>query len=116
MPEPTLLKNKLGLFTSTLFVTGNKIGAGVFLMLAALVAYGSISILGWLFSAVGAFVLAKVFGNLSRLMPQADGGTYAYSYKGFGDFTGFLVAWGYWISIWCTNAAMAISVSFLHWK
>lgn len=110
MPESSSSKNKLGLWTSTSLVAGNMIGAGVFLMPAALAAYGSISILGWLFSAVGAFVLAKVFSNLSKLMPNADGGPYAYCYKAFGGFTGFLVAWGYWISIWCTNAAIAVSL------
>jgi APA family basic amino acid/polyamine antiporter len=40
-----------------------------------------------------------------------DGGPYAYTRKGFGDFAGFLIAWGYWISVWCTNAA--ISVAFV---
>lgn len=110
MHETPLQKNKLGLWTSTSLVVGNMVGSGVFLMPAALAAYGSISILGWIFSAIGAFVLAKVFSNLSRLMPQADGGPYAYSRKGLGDFAGFLVAWGYWISIWCTNAAITVSL------
>jgi basic amino acid/polyamine antiporter, APA family len=103
-------KNKLGLWTSTSLVVGNMIGAGVFLMPAALAAYGSISLLGWVFSAIGAFLLARVFSNLSKLMPLADGGPYAYSRRGLGDFAGFLVAWGYWISIWCTNAAIAVSL------
>ena len=86
------------------------IGAGVFMMPAALASYGSISIFGWTFSAIGAFLLARVFSNLSKLMPQADGGPYAYSRRGLGDFTGFLVAWGYWISIWCSNAAITVSL------
>jgi APA family basic amino acid/polyamine antiporter len=103
-------RNKLGLWTSTSLVVGNMIGAGVFLMPAALAAYGSISLLGWVFSAIGAFLLAKVFSNLSKLMPLADGGPYAYSRRGLGDFAGFLVAWGYWISTWCTNAAIAVSL------
>ena len=110
MPEPAASKNKLGLWTSTSLVAGNMIGAGVFLMPAALAAYGSISIVGWLFAATGAFLLAKVFSNVSKLLPQADGGPYAYAHKGFGDYAGFLVAWGYWISIWCTNAAIAVSL------
>ena len=110
MPDPSSSKNKLGLWTSTSLVAGNMIGAGVFLMPAALAVYGSISILGWLFAATGAFLLAKVFSNLSKLMPQADGGPYAYAQKAFGDYTGFLVAWGYWISIWCANAAIAVSL------
>lgn len=86
------------------------IGSGVFLMPAALAAYGSISLLGWVFAATGAFLLAKVYSNLSKLLPKADGGPYAYTRKGFGDFAGFLVAWGYWISIWCTNAAIAVAL------
>jgi len=110
MPETPQQKNKLGLWTSTSLVVGNMIGAGVFLMPAALAAYGSISLFGWIFSSIGAFLLAKVFSNLSKLMPSADGGPYAYSRKGLEDFAGFLVAWGYWISIWCTNAAIAVSL------
>lgn len=110
MPDDQQQKNKLGLWTSASLVVGNMIGAGIFLMPAALAAYGSISLLGWVFSSVGAFLLARVFSNLSMLMPTADGGPYAYSRKGLGDFAGFLVAWGYWISIWCTNAAIAVSL------
>jgi basic amino acid/polyamine antiporter, APA family len=103
-------EKKIGLWTSTSLVVGNMIGAGVFLMPTTLAAYGSISVIGWVFSAVGAFLLAKVFSNLSKLMPLADGGPYAYSRKGLGDFAGYLVAWGYWISIWCTNAAITVSL------
>jgi APA family basic amino acid/polyamine antiporter len=110
MYEAPLQKNKLGLWTSTSLVVGNMIGAGVFLMPAALAAYGGISLLGWVFSTIGAILLAKVFSNLSKLMPQADGGPYAYSRRGLGDFAGFLVAWGYLVSIWCTNAAIAVSL------
>jgi APA family basic amino acid/polyamine antiporter len=104
------IKEKLGFWTSTSLVVGNMIGAGIFLMPATLAAYGGISILGWIFSAAGALVLARIFSNLSKLMPAADGGPYAYSQKGLGDFAGFLVAWGYWISLWCTNAAIAVSL------
>lgn len=110
MPESSSQKNKLGLWTSTSLVVGNMIGSGVFLMPAALAAYGGISLLGWAFSAAGALLLAKVFSNLSRLMPRADGGPYAYSRKGLGDFAGFLVAWGYWISTLCTNAAITVAL------
>ena len=103
-------KNKIGLWTSTSLVVGNMIGAGIFLMPATLATYGSISLLGWLFSATGAIILAKIFANLSRYMPAADGGPYAYSQRGLGDFAGFLVAWGYWISVWTANAAITVSL------
>ena len=102
-------KNKLGLWTSTSLVVGNMIGAGVFLMPSTLASFGGISLIGWVCSAIGAFLLAKVFAHLSKLLPAADGGPYAYSQKGLGDFAGFLVAWGYLVSVWCTNAAITVS-------
>jgi basic amino acid/polyamine antiporter, APA family len=102
-------ENKLGLWTSTSLVIGNMVGAGVFLLPAALASFGSISLLGWVVSSIGALLLAKIFSRLSKLMPNADGGPYAYTRKGFGDFAGFIVAWGYWISCWCTNATIAVS-------
>ncbi len=94
---------------STSLVIGNMIGAGIFLMPSALAAYGGISILGWIFSSIGALILAKIFSRLSKLVKNSTGGPYAFSREGFGDFLGFLVAWGYWISIWVSNAAIAIA-------
>ena len=91
-PETTSSnKHALGLWTSTALVVGNMIGSGVFLLPAALAVYGGISILGWLFTSTGAILLALVFSKLSRMVPKADG-PYAYTRRGFGDFTGFLVA------------------------
>lgn len=101
--------SKLGLWTSTSLVLGNMIGAGVFLMPSALASYGGISLLGWICAAFGAFLIAKIFANLSKMMPLADGGPYAYTKEGLGDFASFLAAWGYLVSVWCTNAAIAIS-------
>ncbi len=96
----------LGLWRSTALVVGNMVGSGIFLLPASLAAFGGISIVGWLFTAAGAMLLALVFGRLGRRLPRA-GGLYAYTREGFGEFPGFLVAWGYWISIWCGNAAIA---------
>jgi APA family basic amino acid/polyamine antiporter len=101
---------KIGLVTATSLVIGNMIGAGIFLVPATLANYGSISILGWIFTAAGALVLAKIFSNMSKIFVNKSGGPYAYSKAGFGDFIGFLVAWGYWISIWVSNAALAIAI------
>jgi APA family basic amino acid/polyamine antiporter len=100
---------KLGLWTSTALVVGNMIGAGVFLMPAATASFGSISLFGWIFSAIGSFFLAKVFSNLSKLLPGATGGPYAYTRAGLGDFAAFLVGWGYYLATSCANAAIAIS-------
>ena len=110
MAEPST-KNKLGLWTSTSLVVGNMIGAGVFLMPAAMASFGSVGLLGWLFSGIGSFFLAKVFANLSKLLPHGTGGPYAYSQSGLGDFAGFLMAWGYFISN--CGGLTAITISFI---
>ncbi|MFI5137808.1 MAG: amino acid permease [Sphingobacteriales bacterium] len=103
-------ENKIGLWASTSLVVGNMIGAGIFLVPAAMASFGSIGLLGWVFSAIGTFFIAKVFANLSKMLPMATGGPYAYTYHAFGDFAGFLVAWGYWLSNVCAIAAIAISL------
>ena len=101
---------KIGLIAATSLVVGNMIGAGIFVLPAALAGYGSISLLGWVLTAAGALVLAKIFSNFSTIIVNKSGGPYAYSKAGFGDFIGFLVAWGYWISIWVSNAAIAVAI------
>jgi APA family basic amino acid/polyamine antiporter len=89
------------------------IGSGIYLLPAALALYGGISIFGWLVSTIGSICLALVFVNLSRMMPKV-GGPYVYAREGFGDFPGFIVTWGYWISIVSANAAIAVAlVSYL---
>ena len=101
---------KIGLLTTTSLVVGNMIGVGIFVLPAVLSNYGSVSLLGWVFTATGALILAKIFSNLSKIISSKSGGPYVYSKAGFGDFIGFLVAWGYWISCWVSNGAIAIAI------
>jgi APA family basic amino acid/polyamine antiporter len=84
------------------------IGSGVFLLPASLAAFGGITMWAWVISAAGSVMLALVFAHLSRRNPAA-GGVYAYTRDAYGDFAGFLVAWGYWISMWSANAALAVA-------
>jgi basic amino acid/polyamine antiporter, APA family len=94
-------------------VVGNSIGSGVFLLPASLAPFGLNSVVAWGFTACGAILLAVVFARLSRAYPAA-GGPYAYVHLAFGPFTAFIVAWGYWVSIWVGNAAIATgAVSYL---
>ena len=101
---------KIGLISATSLVVGNMIGAGVFVLPAALSKYGSIGLIGWLISAFGAIILAIIFSSLSKIISDKSGGPYVYSKNGFGDFIGFLVAWGYWVCTWIGNGAIVISV------
>jgi APA family basic amino acid/polyamine antiporter len=93
----------------TALVVGNMIGSGVFLLPASLATFGGISVVGWVVSAGGAICLALVFAWLGRFLPKL-GGPYAYARHGFGDFGGFWVAWSYWVSMWTTDAALAVAL------
>jgi basic amino acid/polyamine antiporter, APA family len=100
---------RLGFWMAVALVMGNMIGSGIFLLPASLAPYGGgLSVIGWTVSAGGALMLALVFARLSRLDPAA-GGPYAYTRRAFGDLPAFLVAWGYWISIWSSLAAIAVA-------
>lgn len=101
---------KVGLITATSLVVGNMIGAGIYILPATLAGYGSVTLIGWVLTALGAIVLAKIFGNFSKIIVNKSGGPYTYTREGFGDFIGFLVAWGYWICLWVGNAAIVIAI------
>lgn len=89
------------------------VGSGIFLLPASLAPYGHMALAGWLVTAAGSMIVAVVFSRLSRRIPKA-GGPYVFIREGFGDFTGFFMAWGYWISILATNAAISVAfVSYL---
>jgi basic amino acid/polyamine antiporter, APA family len=96
---------KIGLWPLTSLVTGNLVGSGVFLLPATLAGFGSISILGWVVTSIGAMILALVFAVLSNTLPRT-GGPYAYVSSAFGKNVGFFVAWGYWSLAWISNSAL----------
>ncbi|MFA6954624.1 MAG: amino acid permease [Thermoanaerobaculia bacterium] len=106
MSDTTSARPKLGFWMTTALVVGNMIGSGVFLLPSSLARYGALSIVAWLFTAAGSVLLALVFARLATMVSGA-GGPYTYARAGFGDFIGFLVGWGYWLSIWTSNAAIA---------
>ena len=103
----------LGLTSATGLVIGSIVGTGVFTMPAVLAGAGTmgIAVLGVI--AVGAMLLAVLFGQLTKRVPNSDGGLYAYSRHEFGDFAGYLVGWCYWIQAWAGNAAIVVVVGVL---
>jgi amino acid transporter len=65
---------------------------------ASAAAAGPGTLIVWLFALVGFFVpLAASVLELSSRYPQ-EGGLYVWSREAFGDFSGFLAAWMYWMS------------------
>ena len=102
----------LGLTSATGLVIGSIIGTGVFTMPAVLAGAGTSSLIVLAVIAVGAMLLAVLFGQLTRRVPNSDGGLYAYARYEFGDFAGYLTGWCYWIQAWAGNAAIVASWVF----
>src|SRR5271154_6053168 len=93
--EKQLLKRELGFLDLTLFY----IAGGLSLRwIATAAAAGPSTILVWIFACLFFFVpLAASVLELSARYPQ-EGGLYVWTQRAFGDFSGFIVAWMYWMS------------------
>ena len=102
----------MGLTSATGLVIGSIVGTGVFTMPAVLAGAGTMSLIVLGVIAIGALLLGVLFGQLTKRVPNSDGGVYAYSRHEFGDFAGYLVGWCYWIQAWAGNAAIVSSWVF----
>ena len=89
-------------------VVGSIIGSAIFMMPAVLVPFGLLGLVSWAVAGVGAIFVALMLANLSRRVAGA-GGPYAYTRAGFGEFAGFMIAWGYWIAQWVSCAGIAVA-------
>jgi arginine:agmatine antiporter len=101
---------KLGPVLATMFVTGNMVGSGLFLLPATLGGIGGISVFTWALATVGALLIAGVFAKLGVLAPWA-GGPYAYARATMGRYFGFQTNYIYWISCWIGNVSVALAVT-----
>lgn len=99
----------LGLPSATALVIGSIIGTGVFTMPAVMAGAGTSSLLTLGVISIGAVLLGTMFGQLTKRIPNNEGGVYAYARHEFGDFAGYLTAWCYWITAWAGNAAIVSS-------
>jgi APA family basic amino acid/polyamine antiporter len=102
----------IGLPSATALVIGSIVGTGVFTMPAVLAGAGTMGIAVLAVIAVGAMLLAVLFGQLAKRIPNGDGGLYAYARHEFGDFAGYFVGWCYWVQSWAGNAAIVASWVF----
>ncbi|MBN8281236.1 MAG: amino acid permease, partial [Gammaproteobacteria bacterium] len=89
-------------------MAGNMIGSGVYLLPATLGTVGSVSVIGWIISGFGAFLLAAVFVMLAVVRPQSTGMVRQVR-DGLGRFFGFHAGMLYWISGWIGNVAIALA-------
>ena len=99
----------LGFWTCTALVVGNTIGIGIFMLPASLAPFGFNALIGWAVTVVGCVILARVFARLAQSFPDADG-PYGYIRRTQGEIPAFLAIWCYWVSLWITNATIAVGV------
>ena len=92
-------EQKLPLFSLAAMVIGSMVGAGIFNLpgrfATATGPFGAI--IAWAIAGTGMYMLARVFQALANKRPDIDAGVFAYAKAGFGDYVGFLSAFGYWI-------------------
>jgi len=90
---------KLSLFALTAMVVGSMVGSGIFSLPRTFgIATGPFgAIFAWCIAGGGMYTLARVFQSLAERKPDLNAGVYAYAKEGFGDYPGFLSAFGYWI-------------------
>jgi APA family basic amino acid/polyamine antiporter len=98
----------LGFWSCWSLVVGCMIGSGVFMLPTLLAPYGLLSFGGWVIAGAGSIALALVFGRLAA-RTSCNGGPYAYARQAFGDLTGFLMGWAYWLSFLMGVPVVAIA-------
>ena len=91
---------KVTLLTLTMMVVGSMVGAGVFSLPQRFAQETGVAgaLIAWGIAGAGMLMLAFVFQRLAMVRPDLDAGVYAYARAGFGEFTGFFAAAGYWAS------------------
>jgi arginine:ornithine antiporter / lysine permease len=94
-----MTEQKMPRLQLTAMVVGSMVGAGIFsLPRTFAAATGPLgAVIAWLIAGTGMYMLARVFQALAERKPDIDAGVFAYAKEGFGDYPGFLSAFGYWI-------------------
>lgn len=67
------MKKQLGFWSVLSLVMGNMIGVGIFVLPSVLAPFGSLSLIAWSATLVGALFLALMFSRISTLFPSAGG-------------------------------------------
>ncbi|MGP2446649.1 basic amino acid/polyamine antiporter [Pantoea ananatis] len=103
-------KKQIGVLAMTLLVISAMFGGGVYNIpqsMAQSAGLGAI-LIAWIITSLGVFFIARTFQMLADFHPEMKSGIYMYSRAGFGKLSGFLIAWGYWMSAAFGNVGYAV--------
>ena len=106
-------EQKFSLLTLTAMVVGSMVGAGIFSLMAtfgrATGPFGAL--VAWTIAGAGMLMLAFVFQNLAQRKPDLDNGIFAYAKAGFGEYLGFIAAFGFWVGTCLGNVTYFVLIS-----
>jgi APA family basic amino acid/polyamine antiporter len=111
--EPTEFKRSLGLFDSTLIVSGSMIGSGIFIVTADMSRNLGASgwlLFTWIFTGIITIAAALSYGELAGMMPKA-GGQFVYIQRAYNSLLGFVYGWTVFTVIQSGTIA-AVAVAF----
>ena len=100
----------IGFWRGWSIAVGCAIGSGIFMMPTMLAPYGMLGFGGWLIAGSGSILVALTMAKLVKRIPKT-GGPYVYVNEGLGGFSGFVIAWTYWVA--CISAIAGISIAFV---
>ncbi|MBT5873226.1 MAG: amino acid permease [Candidatus Latescibacteria bacterium] len=107
------LIRQLGLFDTTMVVTGIVIGSGIFLttgIMAEDIPSASLIMLAWLLGGLHALAGALTYAELGASIPEA-GGQYVYLREAYGRFAGYIFGWISFIA-YLTGIIAGLAVGF----
>jgi amino acid transporter len=101
----------LGYLEAVMLGIGFIVGSGIFIMpLLAAKEAGTLSIVSWVIGGFFSIITGLCFAELAAKVPKA-GGPYAYAHKAFGNTTGFMVGWIFWVYYWATIASEVLAIA-----
>lgn len=104
---------KIGFWSVFAIVLSSQVGSGILVLPVALSPFGFYSVLGWIFSGLGALSLALVFAGLCHRFPKT-GGPHVYIQAVFGKTAAFFTGWTYWVISWFSSTVVVIaSIGYL---
>ncbi len=113
MAESGQPQRSLGLFDTTMLVSGSMIGSGIFIVSADMARnLGSPAwlLICWVITGIITVFAALSYGELAGMMPNA-GGQYVYLKKAYSPMIGFLYGWTTFMVIQ-TGVIAAVAVAF----
>ena len=110
---------KMGLMGLTTLVTVNMMGSGIIMLPTNMAQLGAVSLLSWIFTAIGSMAIAYCFAQCGVFCSRS-GGLSAYTEEAHAKSGFFLCSYLYFLSLAIANVAVAISAvgymsAFLPW-